>query len=395
VNQIAYNVFQHNEATIQFCRANNITVEAYSPLGGAHGGRSVFKDPTIKSIAASHNVSAAQVALKWIVQRGDVLTALSSNKDHQANDADLFSFTISDDEMTKLGGIGDTHSDPIVHAETTDVNEVNVPTKEIAPGVQMPIVNIGTWVGGSVKPVDHNAYAITSNWLALGGRGVDTALIYNDQARVAKAIADSGIARKDIFITTKIPACSAAQSGIDSDLRALKTNYIDLLLIHSPIGVSCRGTWKVLEKNVRNGKLKAIGVSNFSPANLRGIMREAAIKPAVNQIAYNVFQHNEATIQFCRTNNITVEAYSPLGGAHGGRSVFKDPTIKSIAVSHNVSAAQVALKWIVQRGDVLTALSSNKDHQANDADLFSFTLSDDEMTKLGGIGDVSSDPIVV
>lgn len=259
---------------------------------------------------------------------------------------------------------------------------INVPTKEIAPGVKMPIVNIGTWTGGSFKP--ESGGAIAANWLSQGGRGIDTALIYDDQVNIAKAIASSGVARKDIFITSKFPACSMAQSGIDKDLKQLGTSYIDLMLIHSPFG-SCSGTWKVLEDNVKNGKLRAIGISNFNERETQSILKGATIPPAVNQIWYNVFSHNEDTIKFCHDNNITVEAYSPLGGAHGGKSVFKDPTVKSIAASHNVSEAQVALKWIVQRGDTLAVLSSSKAHQANDADLWSFTLSDDEMTKLSAI----------
>merc|ERR1712203_1065387 len=107
------NVFSHDEETIAFCDANNITVEAWSPLGGAHGGnRSVFSDPTIGAIATSHNVSAAQVALRWIAQRGHTIAVLSGNKDHQANDADLFSFKLTDDEMTKLTGL--QHADAVV-----------------------------------------------------------------------------------------------------------------------------------------------------------------------------------------------------------------------------------------------------------------------------------------
>merc|ERR1712228_515328 len=189
---------------------------------------------------------------------------------------------------------------------------------------------------------------------------------------------------EDLFITSKFPSCTMAQSGIDTDLKQLNTNYIDLMLIHSPLGF-CPGTWKVLEDNVKSGKLKAIGISNFNKRQIQNILKGATIPPAVNQIGYSVFSHSEDTIKFCHDNNITVEAYSPLGGAHGGKSVFKDPTVKSIAASHNVSAAQVALKWIVQRGDTLTVLSSSKAHQANDADLWGFTLGDDEMAKLGDI----------
>merc|ERR1712232_133989 len=110
--------------------------------------------------------------------------------------------TLADDEMTKLDRIA--ASSPW----NTGLRNVNVPTKEVAPGVQMPIVNIGTWTSGSVRP--ESASLIVGNWLAQGGRGVDTALIYYDQAKVAKAIADAGLARKDVFITSKIPACSQA-----------------------------------------------------------------------------------------------------------------------------------------------------------------------------------------
>lgn len=275
---------------------------------------------------------------------------------------------------------------------------VNIPTREIAPGVHMPIVNIGTLSLGHFIIKPENVSAITGAWLAQGGRGIDTALVYFNQQRVAKAIVDSGVARKDIFITTKIPNCAAAQAAIDQDLKELNTDYIDLLLIHSPFGVIhpqsyCPGTWKVLEENVKNGKLKSIGVSNFNTKQLQIIMQGATIKPAVNQIPYSVFQHSEDTIEFCHANNITVEACAPLGGAPGGsyhgkeHSVFKEPTVTSIATAHNVSQAQVALKWIVQRGDVLTVLSSNPAHQANDADLFNFTLADDEMAKLKAIAD--------
>jgi diketogulonate reductase-like aldo/keto reductase len=259
-----------------------------------------------------------------------------------------------------------------------------LPTKEIAPGIEFPIVNIGTWLAGSKQ---EDAHEITKNWLALGFRGIDTALIYNDQADIAKAIEESGIAREDLFITSKIPGCAAAAASVDSDLKQLNTDYIDLMLIHSPIGVSCPNTWKVLEDYVAQGKLKSIGVSNFNAKQMQKVMDKATVPIAVNQIEYNVFSHDEDVIAFCDANNITVEAYSPLSGQRGAQSVFTDETVKGIAAAHNVSAAQVALRWIVQRGHTLAVLSSSAEHQANDADLWSFELTDDDMdtlTKLQG-----------
>merc|ERR1712190_615932 len=131
----------------------------------------------------------------------------------------------------------------------------------------------------------------------------------------------------------------------------------------------------------------AIGVSNFGPKNLEGLLKTATVTPAVNQVEYNIYHHNEDTVQYCRQKNITVQAYSPLGSWTGptSKSVFKDATVLKIAAAHNVSAAQVALKWIVQQDHVLAVLSANKAHQADDADLFNFQLSKEEMSKLSGI----------
>jgi len=261
-----------------------------------------------------------------------------------------------------------------------------LPTKEIAPGVHMPLVSIGTWTSGSLFR-DH-AYDIVTQWLELGFRGVDTALIYYDQKPIASAIADMGVPRESLFITSKIPVCEpiTARNALNYDLSRLNTSYIDLMLIHWHVGLrgDCPATWKVLERYVAKGKLRAIGVSNFKTRALKRIMKKATVPIAVNQMEYNVFHHDDKTIAFCKDNNITVEAWSPLGGAGlvPGPSVFKDPTVSSMAAAHNVSAAQVALRWIVQRGDVLAVMSANKMHQANDADLFSFELEDGEMDRL-------------
>jgi diketogulonate reductase-like aldo/keto reductase len=260
-----------------------------------------------------------------------------------------------------------------------DVTTETIHKKEITPGVDFPVVKIGTWLAGSKT---EDAHEISKNWLAQGFRGIDTALVYNDQKDIAAAIEESGVPREEIFLTSKIPGCAAAAASVDSDLKQLNVDYIDLMLIHSPIGLSCPSTWKVLEDYVSKGKLRSIGVSNFNVKQLQNVMDKATIPIAVNQIDYNVFKHDEEIIAFCDANNITVEAYSPLGGANGGQSVFKDETVKAIADAHNVSAAQVALRWIVQRGHTLAVLSSSTEHQANDADLWSFELTDDEMDTL-------------
>eukprot|EP00929_Paragymnodinium_shiwhaense_P026329 TRINITY_DN15687_c0_g2_i1.p1 TRINITY_DN15687_c0_g2~~TRINITY_DN15687_c0_g2_i1.p1 ORF type:complete len:321 (+),score=68.35 TRINITY_DN15687_c0_g2_i1:69-965(+) len=267
---------------------------------------------------------------------------------------------------------------------------LDIPTKEIAPGVAMPLVSIGTWTEGTKKE-DLNVSAIVGNWLSLGARGIDTAYAYFDQKDVAEAIASSGVARKDLFITSKIPTClgkALTRYFVEYDLKKLNTDYLDLLLIHAPglpgpLG-GCDDTWAVLEEYHAKGALKAIGVSNWGPKQFEGL--KYTVPPAVNQIEYNVFTHNEETEKYCKAHNITIEAWSPLGDpARTHKSVFTEPAVTTIAGKHNVSAAQVALKWILQKGNTLTFLSSNKDHQGNDADLFRFTLADDEMATLDGL----------
>jgi len=267
---------------------------------------------------------------------------------------------------------------------TAALSAMEIPTKLIASGVAMPVINIGT---GIWPWENENASEIVGKWIRQGGRGVDSAWIYLDQKYIASAIAQTDILRDSLFLTSKTPGCLQVKSAVERDLKALGTSYIDLMLLHFDLpAVACPGAWKILEGFLADGTLRAIGVSNFDRRGLEKIMRTANVVPAVNQIKLNVFSHDEDTISYCTENNITVEAYSPLGGtAPGSPSVFTDPTIGAIASANNVSAAQVALRWIIQRGHILTVLSGNPAHQANDADIFNFTLSLDEIGQLDQI----------
>ena len=269
--------------------------------------------------------------------------------------------------------------------------KVSVPTNEIAARVQLPVLSIGAWKSDDGSEPKGNTTAIVRNWLRQGGRGIDTALVHEDPAEVAHAIADLHISRKDAFITTMLPECADVQSCVNTVLEQLNTDYLDLLFIPSPFGLSFSDTWRVLEGNVKRGKIKSIGVINFNKKQLQEIWNAVTIKPAVNQITYNVFDHDEDTIAFCHAHNITIEANSPLGYHEGPwrkKSVFTEPIVTSIAKTHSISQAQVALKWIVQRGDTVAILSGNV-VPAADADLWSFTFSGDEMTKLDSIASMN------
>lgn len=244
----------------------------------------------------------------------------------------------------------------------------------------MPVISIGD---GGVET--GSARVITSTWLKLGGRGVDTAYNYGNQAVIAKAIAASGVDRKDLFITTKIPGCSNAESYIEKDLKELGTDYIDLLLIHYPRGSDCAGAWATLEYYHAKGVLKAIGISHFTRSNIKTLMKTAKVTPHVNQVSLNVLERDDDQIAASQEQGITVEAFSPLGRGGSSGDIPDNKVIKQVAAAHSVSTYQVAMKWILQHGWTLTFQSSKESHQQEDADVFGFTLSDQEMSKLDGL----------
>jgi len=261
---------------------------------------------------------------------------------------------------------------------------MSIPTRQIAPDVSMPVVMIGTG-----QPYGKYVNQIINGWVDLGGHGIDTAYNYYVQPQIAKILKDRGVQRQDVFLTSKLPQCVSrqdVQKYVEDNLQQLSTSYLDLMLIHWPHGGDCGETWAALEDYQTKGALKSIGISNFNSTQIQDLMKSAKMKPAVNQIHYSVFFHDYLTMSFCHKNGITIQAYSPLDGAVGSsKSVFKDPTVLAVANKHGVSAAQVALRWILHRGDTLVFESSNKEHMQNDADLFGFDLDDGDVAKLNNL----------
>lgn len=282
------------------------------------------------------------------------------------------------------------------------LGKLAIPAVEIAPGVSMPTISIGT--GGTIDPTrPEDASIMVANWLEQGAVGIDTACNYKNQDLISKTIANSTVKREDLFITSKVNGCESADktSGeIEATLQQLNTTYVDLMLVHwrilgipsrwfpSFLKPSCAATWSVLEEYQKKGVLRAIGVSNFADGDLRDLAKTARMTPAVNQVEWNVFYHNDATAEYCKEHNITIEAYAPFTDEYNvfnRRSVSKDPTVMRIAAKHNVSAFQVAGRWVVQAGHVVTFGSSKKSHQANSADIFGWSLADDDMQALNAV----------
>jgi diketogulonate reductase-like aldo/keto reductase len=223
--------------------------------------------------------------------------------------------------------------------------------------------------------------------LEAGYRSIDTAAIYGNEAGVGRALADSGIARDDLFVTTKLwnadQGYDATLKAFDTSLDKLGLDHVDLYLIHWPTPARdlYRESWQAIEKLVADGRIRAAGVSNFQPAHLERLIAGSDLVPAVNQVELHPgLQQSELRAAHARLGIVT-EAWSPL--AQG--AVLKDEAITTVAARHGKSAAQVVLRWHLQLGNVVIPKSVTPARIRENLDVFDFTLTDDEMTAIAGL----------
>lgn len=246
-------------------------------------------------------------------------------------------------------------------------------------GVQIPAVGFGVFL----IPNDGPTYEATLAALKAGYRHIDTAAGYMNESDVGKAVKDSGIDRKEIFITSKLwlqdYGYENAKKGIENSLKALGTDYIDLYLLHQPYG-DYLGAWKALEEAYQEGKLRAIGISNIT-VNLWNKYKDGmSVMPAVNQVEFNPFTQQKALRQVMDENNIRLEAWYPLG--HGNKDLLGNETIISLAQRYNKNPGQIILRWIYQEGVISLPKSTNPGRMAGNIDIFDFELTDEEMASI-------------
>ncbi|GGQ56506.1 aldo/keto reductase [Streptomyces flaveolus] len=257
-----------------------------------------------------------------------------------------------------------------------------VPTVTLNNGVEIPQLGFGVF-----QVPDAETTAAVSAALEAGYRSIDTAAIYGNEAGVGRALADSGIARDDLFVTTKLwnadQGYDATLKAFDASLDKLGLDHVDLYLIHWPTPARdlYRESWKAIEKLVADGRIRAAGVSNFQPAHLERLLAGSDLVPAVNQVELHPgLQQTELRAAHARLGIVT-EAWSPL--AQG--AVLEDEAITTIAARHGKSAAQVVLRWHLQLGNVVIPKSVTPARIRENLDVFDFTLTDDEMTAIAGL----------
>ena len=246
-------------------------------------------------------------------------------------------------------------------------------------GVEMPLLGYGVF---QVSPEE--CERCVSDALSVGYRLIDTAQAYFNEEGVGNAWRKSGLKREDLFLVTKVWISNngeeKAAKSIDESLKKLQTEYIDLLLIHQAYG-DVFGTWRAMEKAYRAGKVRAIGVSNFQAARLFDFAHYVELKPMVNQLQCNVMIQQTGIEPILAETNTKMMAWGPLGG-QGVDGIVKSELLANIGAKYGKSAAQVALRWLTQRGIVAIPKSSHKERMAQNFDIFDFSLSADEMAQI-------------
>jgi len=246
-------------------------------------------------------------------------------------------------------------------------------TVRLSNGVELPVLGLGVWQ----IPQRETAQAV--RWaLEAGYRHIDTATIYRNEEGVGAGLRESGLPREQVFVTTKFfPRATDPDGELAASLRRLRLDYVDLYLVHWPASEPTR-LWNRFERFAEKGLARAVGVSNYSAGQLAELMRHADVPPTVNQIELNPFVYRRRLLEACRDAGVVVEAYSPL---MRGRDL-DDRQIAAVAEKHGRTPAQVVLRWAVQRGTVVIPKSRNPDRIRSNAQIFDFTLDEDDLATL-------------
>ena len=248
-------------------------------------------------------------------------------------------------------------------------------------GIEMPVLGYGVY---QVTPEE--CERCVSDAISVGYRSIDTAQAYHNEEGVGNAISKSGVPREELFITTKVWISNAgyekAKASIDESLRKLKSDYIDLLLIHQPFG-DYYGTYRAMEEAYKAGKLRAIGVSNFYPDRFVDLAEFCEITPAVNQVETNPFHQQIEAETFMKGKGVQIESWAPF--AEGKNDLFRNETLAAIADKYHKSIAQVVLRWLIQRNVVVIPKSIRKERIVENFNVFDFELTKEDMEKIAAL----------
>ena len=245
-------------------------------------------------------------------------------------------------------------------------------------GVKMPMAGIGTFL---LSPDEAEASVLSA--LECGYRLIDTANAYVNEKAVGRAMKKSGVPREEIFLETKLwPSFYEQEDAVEKTLERLDTDYIDLLLIHQPAGNYVAG-YQLMEKAYKEGKVKAIGLSNFDPEQIQEILDICEVKPAVLQTEVHPYSQEKELKELLAKEGIVIQAWYPLG--HGDKTLIEEPEFAKLGKKYNKSNAQIILRWHIQDGNVVIPGSKNPAHIKDNFDLFDFELTEEEIKEIADI----------
>jgi 2,5-diketo-D-gluconate reductase A len=251
----------------------------------------------------------------------------------------------------------------------------------LADGNQIPLLGLGVWqVASGPECVNAVRWA-----LELGYRHIDTAQAYGNEESVGTALIESGVPRDDVFITTKFfPGSPDPVAAVEQSLRRLRVDHVDLYIVHWPQG-GATWAWPGMERARELGYARSVGVSNFSATELDEVIAAGRIPPAVNQVNFSSMQYRRALLEACRRRSVALAAYSPLGtGRH-----LSNETVREVAQRLGRAPAQVLLRWCVQRDVPVIPKSTHRERIEENADIFSFQLSDEDMRELDALDETA------
>ncbi len=249
-------------------------------------------------------------------------------------------------------------------------------------GVKMPLLGFGVYQVPDLAECERSV----EEALRVGYRLIDTAAAYQNEQAVGDAIRRSGLRREDVFVTTKLwiedAGYEKTKKAFDRSMRRLQLDVLDLFLIHQPYG-DVYGSWRAMQELLREGRIRAIGVSNFYPDRVMDLIVHNDVPPSVNQIETHPFNQQIETQQFLRENGVQLESWGPF--AEGRNGLFQNELLRSIGKRHGKTVAQVVLRWLLQRGIVAIPKSVRKDRIAENFAVFDFALTEDEMSAIVGL----------
>ena len=298
-----------------------------------------------------------------------------------AGDSSVAADSASSTSDAASGSASTSASDALASSAYNPPFDLSARTVTLNNGVAMPVLGIGTYILSSAQ-AEESVYAA----LMAGTRLVDTARIYGNEEGVGRGIARAGVPRDEVFLTTKLWTADFANAAaaIDGSLRRLGQDYVDLMLLHHE-DANDEDAYRAMEDAVAAGKIRCIGISNFYESGFARMLDMASIPPAVLQNETQPYFQERSVKEAIAGAGTVLESWFPLCGKADCRTLFADPVVAEVAGNHGVSPAQAVIRWHLQSGNVCIPGSSNPDHIREDADVFGFSLTDDEMAAIDAL----------